>query len=246
MTKRELKIETPDGRADAGLFTVDGAASKGAVIVYMDAFGLRPALDQIAERIAGLGYAVLVPDTLYRFAPYGPYDARTAFSDEATKAEIIGMIRGTTQAMTITDTGAFLEALTEAGHNGPVATVGYCMGGGAALEAARDGQDLIAAISFHGTLDSALPAQPGAVKARLLVLHGDADPMVPREQVAAFMEEMDRAGASWHLHAYSGVRHGFTDPGSYLRDLDAVAYDASADRQSWAAMMNLLDEVLTQ
>ena len=64
------------------------------------------------------------------------------------------------------------------------------------------------------------------------------------EQVIAFMEEMDQAGANWHLHAYSGVRHGFTDPGSDERDLDAVAYDPSADRQSWAAMMSFLDEVL--
>ena len=122
--------------------------------------------------------------------------------------------------------------------------LGYCMGGGAALEMARDGQDLVAAISFHGLLATPLPAQPGTVKARLLVLHGDADPMVPREQVAAFMAEMDHAGANWHLHAYSGVRHGFTDPGSDLRDLDAVAYDASADRQSWAAMLAFLGEVL--
>jgi dienelactone hydrolase len=122
--------------------------------------------------------------------------------------------------------------------------LGYCMGGGAALEMARGGQDLVAAISFHGLLATSLPAQPGAVKARLLVLHGDADPMVPREQVAAFMAEMDHAGADWHLHAYSGVRHGFTDPASDLRDLDAVAYNASADRQSWAAAMAFFDEVL--
>ena len=80
--------------------------------------------------------------------------------------------------------------------------------------------------------------------AHLLVCHGDADPMVPREQVLAFWQEMDDAGANWHFHSYSGVKHGFTDPGSDARGLPAIAYDASADRQSWAALMSFLDEVL--
>ncbi|MBB4615524.1 dienelactone hydrolase family protein [Novosphingobium taihuense] len=126
----------------------------------------------------------------------------------------------------------------------PVAAVGYCMGGQAALELARDGADLVLAASFHGLLDTQAPASPGAIKARILVCHGDADPMVPRSQVLAFWEEMDAAGANWHFHSYSGVRHGFTDPGSDERGMAAIGYDASADRQSWAALMELLDEVL--
>jgi dienelactone hydrolase len=118
------------------------------------------------------------------------------------------------------------------------------MGGQAALELARTGANLKLAASFHGLLDTRLPAAPGAIGARLLVCHGDADPLVPREQVLGFWQEMDRAGANWHFHAYAGVRHGFTDPGSDARGLDAVKYDASADRQSWAALTGLLDEVL--
>ena len=67
--------------------------------------------------------------------------------------------------------------------------------------------------------------------------------MVPRNAVLAFWEEMDAAGADWHFHSYSGVRHGFTDPGSDSRGFDAVKYNASADRQSWAAMLGLFGEV---
>ena len=67
--------------------------------------------------------------------------------------------------------------------------------------------------------------------------------MVPRSQVLAFWEEMDTAGADWHFHSYSGVRHGFTDPASDARGLDAVKYNTSADRQSWSAMLGLFDEV---
>jgi dienelactone hydrolase len=103
--------------------------------------------------------------------------------------------------------------------------------------------DLAAVASFHGLLDTARPAAAGDIKARLLVCHGDSDPMVPREQVLAFWREMDAAGADWHFHSYSGVRHGFTDPGSDARGIAAIAYDASADRQSWAALMGFFDEV---
>jgi dienelactone hydrolase len=125
----------------------------------------------------------------------------------------------------------------------PMGAIGYCMGGQAALETARDGQDLAAVVSFHGLLETARPAEAGAVKARILVCHGDADPMGPRSHVVAFWEEMDAAGANWHFHSYSGVKHGFTDPGSDARGLPAIAYNASADRQSWAAMLSLFEEV---
>jgi dienelactone hydrolase len=77
----------------------------------------------------------------------------------------------------------------------------------------------------------------------VLVLHGDKDPLAPRGHVLAFWDEMDGAGANWHFHAYAGVRHGFTDPGSDARGMAALGYDASADRQSWAAMLGLFDEL---
>jgi dienelactone hydrolase len=124
----------------------------------------------------------------------------------------------------------------------PLAAIGFCMGGQAALELARDGAPLGAVVSFHGLLDTGLAAEPGQITARILVCHGDADPMVPRSQVLAFWEEMDAARADWHFHAYSGVRHGFTNPAK-VEGNPAVAYDASADRQSWAAMLSLFDEV---
>jgi dienelactone hydrolase len=137
---------------------------------------------------------------------------------------------------------ATLRALPEA-DGLEMGAIGYCMGGQAALEAARDGQDLRAVASFHGLLETGKAAEPGAIKARLLVCHGDADPMVPRKHVLAFWEEMDAAGANWHFHSYSGVKHGFTDPGSDARGIAAIAYDASADRQSWTAMLGMFNEV---
>jgi dienelactone hydrolase len=135
---------------------------------------------------------------------------------------------------------AALVSLPEA-EGLPLAAIGFCMGGGAVLELAREGAPLETVVSFHGLLGTDLPAEPGSVTARILVCHGDADPLVPRSQVVSFWEEMDHAGANWHFHSYGGVMHGFTNPGAALNP--AVGYDASADRQSWAAMFELFDEV---
>lgn len=133
-----------------------------------------------------------------------------------------------------------LVALPEA-RDLRLAAIGFCMGGQAALEAARMNLPLDLAASFHGSLGTALPAT-APIRARILVCHGDADLLVPREQVGAFQTEMDAAKANWHLHVYSGVKDGFTDPEADTHGLPALSYDSSADRQSWAALLGLLEE----
>lgn len=122
------------------------------------------------------------------------------------------------------------------------AVVGHCMGGAGALELARAGHGLAAAVSFHGLLSTSLPARAGAVKARLLVCHGHLDTLVPPDQVRAFEAEMDAADVDWQLHVYAKARHGFTNPDAGAMGNPAVAFDASADRHSWTAMLTLLDE----
>lgn len=124
-----------------------------------------------------------------------------------------------------------------------LAAIGFCMGGQAVLELARDGAEFALGISFHGLLDTKAPAAKDAIQPRLLICHGQDDPMVPPDQVRTFQDEMDAAGANWHMHIYSGTRHGFTDPASDERDLNAVAYNASAHRQSMTAMISLFDEL---
>lgn len=117
------------------------------------------------------------------------------------------------------------------------------MGGEIVLEMARGGEDLALVVSFHGLLASPLPAKRGTIKSRILVCHGRADPLVPPKQVREFLEEMDIAGADCHMHIYSGVVHGFTDPASDSKSMDAVAYNESANRQSKAAMLSMFDEL---
>ena len=122
MSKRDIEIKTKDGTARASLHAPGGA--KAGVILYMDAFGPRPALDDMAERLSGQGYAVLVPDLFYRHAPYGPFDAKTAFSDERTANQIRSMIGATTQGMTQATRAHFLMRLRgrgSVGRSGPSA-----------------------------------------------------------------------------------------------------------------------------
>lgn len=127
--------------------------------------------------------------------------------------------------------------------NGRIAAIGYCMGGEIVLEMARGGEDLALVVSFHGLLATPMPAKRGQVIPRILVCHGRADPLVPPKQVRTFLEEMDVAGVNCHMHIYSGVVHGFTDPASDQKSLDVVAYNESADRQSKAAMLSMFDEL---
>jgi dienelactone hydrolase len=122
-----------------------------------------------------------------------------------------------------------------------IAAIGYCFGGGVVLEMARDGVDLDGVASFHGSLDTANPATPGKVKAKVLVLNGADDPFVTPEQIAAFKQEMEAAGVDYRFVNYPGARHSFTNP-----EADAfgkkfnlpLAYDQEADRKSWQAMQD--------
>ncbi len=126
-----------------------------------------------------------------------------------------------------------------------IAAIGYCFGGGIVLHMARIGSDLAGVASFHGGLATASPAQPGAVTARVLVLHGADDPFVPAEQLEAFKQEMDAAGADWQLIAYPGAIHSFTNPGATAigeRFGLPLAYQREADERSWAELERFLAE----
>ena len=115
-------------------------------------------------------------------------------------------------------------------------------GGGTALELARSGAPLAAVVSFHGVLASPRPADAANIKAKVLICHGAADPLVPPAEVAAFEEEMGRTKVDWQLHAYGGAVHAFTNPEAGAGGIPAFAYNEAADRRSWAAMIGLLQE----
>jgi dienelactone hydrolase len=226
------RVDYPDGETSlTGWLARPADQPRAAVLVFPTIANVTPAIERRARMLADAGYLALIAD--FYGAPVPSFEASRPLAEklradvDAYRARLL----------------AGLEALRAIAGDVPLAAVGYCMGGQAALELVREGAELVLAASFHGILTTDRKAArpfPG----RVLVCHGDADPLAPREQVLAFWEEMDAVGNAWHFHSYSGVKHGFTDPGSDARGMAAIAYDASADRQSWAALVGLLDELV--
>jgi len=127
-----------------------------------------------------------------------------------------------------------------------MAAPGYCFGGSQVLNMARAGLPLKGVASYHGSLGTKKPAQSGKVKARVAVFTGEADPMIPAEQVNAFKQEMDAAGIDYHVVSYPGVKHSFTNPAAddYAQRFNMpVGYDAHADQDSWTRTTQFLKEI---
>ncbi len=127
-----------------------------------------------------------------------------------------------------------------------IAAIGYCFGGSIVLNMARQGVELAGVVSFHGSLGTATPAQAGNVKARVLVAHGGADPFIPGEQIAGFLDEMNRAGVDYRFIAYSGAVHAFTNPDAnqYGKKFNLpLRYNERADKASWEEMQRFFDEI---
>jgi dienelactone hydrolase len=205
------------------------------VLVVHEWWGLDEHARAQARRLAQAGYVGFALD-LYGQGKVTthPQEAQ-AFVAEATKDPAALAARF----------NAALEQLKHDPHVDPtrIAAIGYCFGGAVALDMARAGADLAAVVTFHGALATKTPAQPGKIKARVLVLAGGADPFVPPEQVEAFRREMQAAGAHFEVVTYPGAKHAFTNPDAGTHGMPQLAYDADADRQSWAAMLKLFHEV---
>lgn len=123
-----------------------------------------------------------------------------------------------------------------------IAAMGFCFGGLCVLDLARTGADLRGVVSFHGLLNSPDNTQGIKIKAKVLALHGCADPMGLPEQVLAFQEEMTRAEADWQFVSYGNTLHAFTNPIANDPEFGTV-YQADADRRSWQAMQNFFTEI---
>ncbi|WP_019591591.1 dienelactone hydrolase family protein [Thioalkalivibrio sp. ALE20] len=230
-----------DGQTFEGFIAWDPSVDgpRPGVLVVHEWWGHNDYARSRAEQLAAEGY------TAFSLDMYG--DGRTA--DHPSEAgEFAGQVRENRDMM-LERFGAAHDYLR--GHDQtadqPVAAVGYCFGGTVALEAARAGADLALVASFHGALATEHPASADTLKPEVLVFNGAADPMVPKEQVDAFREEMDNADADWTLVDFGGVLHSFTNP-----DADSIAerfdmpvgYDERADRDSWQYLLGALERRL--
>ena len=125
--------------------------------------------------------------------------------------------------------------------NSKVAAIGYCFGGLVVLDLARSGSNVCGVVSFHGLLMDSEISEDG-IKSKILVLHGERDPMVPLAMVDEFQKEMTEAGADWQLHSYGNAYHAFTNKEANDPNL-GTQYNIDADRRSWKSMMNFFEEI---
>ena len=204
--------------------------ARAAVAVFPTFMNTTPGVEAKAAALAEAGCLALVADF---YGPDAPHDAESAFAAmERLRADPLAMRRRLRAALAV---------LADIAPGVPQIAIGFCLGGMAVLELARDGAELALVASFHGLLATPMPANAPIIP-RILVCHGDADSLVPRRDVIAFWEEMDRVGADWQFMSFAGVEHGFTNPLTPAR-MPNPAYHPVADRQSWAALLGLIDEV---
>jgi carboxymethylenebutenolidase len=244
MPRLDVSVPTPDGTCPAVVVTPDGAGPWPAVIVFPDAGGVRPTFEDMAQRVADLGYVAFLPELYYRHGGYEPFDMSTAFSDDAERTRLMGMARSVTTEMALSDIGAFLDFLAAqpqvAGTK--VGTTGYCMGGGLSLTAAAHHPDRVAAAaSFHGGyLASDFPDSPhlaaGRIAGRVYVAAASDDPSFPAEQEARLTAALTDGGVDHAVETYPAA-HGFAVP-------DNPTYDADADARHWAALAELYGATL--
>ncbi|MHA1152767.1 MAG: dienelactone hydrolase family protein [Alphaproteobacteria bacterium] len=125
---------------------------------------------------------------------------------------------------------------------GKMAAIGYCFGGSTVMQMAYAGSPVKAVVSFHGSLPPA-DESVTSIGPRVLIAHGRDDGFIPAERIVAFQAGLDRVKADWEMTIYSGTRHGFTNPGAGAYGIGNIAYNETADKRSWAAMMKLFKEV---
>lgn len=239
MPQRSWTITTADGECPATLHTPGGAGPWPGVIVYTDAGGARPTFAEMADRLAGLGYAVLVPNLYYRLGPIEPFDMATAFADPAERDRLMTAARSVTKDAATRDTAAFLDALAAAPEvaDGQVGTTGYCMGGGLSLTAAGRFPDRVAAAaSFHGgQLATDAPDSPhllaGAMKATVYVAGAENDASFDDAQFERLSAALAAAGVDSTVVTYPAA-HGFAVP-------DNPTYDVAAAARHWQALESL-------
>jgi carboxymethylenebutenolidase len=241
MHSEMIDVPTQDGVADAYLARPDDQPGP-AVLLVMDAFGLRPQIERMADRIATQGFVVLAPNVLYRAgrAPVVPLDG-LGDSDQLRPLleRVMPLVRELTPEQIVSDGGAYLDRLEQLGR-GPVAITGYCMGGRVGWRIAAAYPERVAALGgFHvGGLvtddDDSPHRSAGSLAAEVYLGYADNDRSMMPEQIAELERALDAAGVRYRSEVYSGAAHGYTMA-------DTPAYDEAAAEHHYAELFALLD-----
>lgn len=243
MPHEQTTIATPEGDCPAHVFTPDDGRGGPAILFYMDAGGIRPAVLGMARRLAEAGHVVLLPDLFYRYGPYGPFDPVEVFKGDV-RATLGPLMATTGNARAAEDTGAFLAVLDARAdvRGGKVGAVGFCMGGGMAISAAGAWPDRFAAVaSFHGgNLATDAPDSPHLraprLGAEIYVAAASGDDSYPPAMAERFERALGEAGVRYRAETYPAA-HGWMVP-------DFPVYDEAAAERGWGEMLALFDRTL--
>jgi carboxymethylenebutenolidase len=232
MSAKQIEIETGEGVAPAFRF---GEPSAPPVLLLMDGLGMRPAMHELAEWLAGEGFHVLMPDLFYRFGAYTAPDARAFFADPAVRAAWFARHQNVnTSARLVADLRAYLDQLGDR----PCGVTGYCMGGRLALLAAATYPDRVAAAAaYHpGGLVTDGPDSPhllfGRIRARVYLGAASEDPSFTDEQRRTVDDALTAGGVEHQVELYP-ARHGFVPS-------DTPVHDAAAAERHWETLLALL------
>jgi carboxymethylenebutenolidase len=244
MPQEQVTIQAKDGPCNAYVLTPEGSGPWPGVIYYMDAFGIRPGMIQMATHVASQGYVVLMADLFYRYGPYGPLEPKEVLKGDF-RATVGPLMASTDNHKTAEDTKAFIEYLDTRSDvaKTPFGTVGFCMGGGMAITAAAYYPDRIgAAVSYHGgNLATDQPVSPhlllDKVKAELYVAVADNDHSYPPDMAGRFEAALNAAHVQHTTELYTGKLHGWMKP-------DLPVYDAGAAERGWNALIGLYSRTL--
>jgi len=201
---------------------------KGTVLIVHDWDGLTAYEKRRAEMLAALGYTAVALDV------YGRDNRPTSMEENRARSGELYADRELFRARLM---GGLEAAQGLDGATDDIAIMGYCFGGAAVLEAARAGMDIDGFVSFHGGLGTPEGQGYEGVEGPILLLHGSADPVSGMPELAAVIDEMQAAGVAHDAKIYGGARHSFTVYGS-------DDYDLEADRASWEALQDFLEETL--
>jgi carboxymethylenebutenolidase len=246
MRSEMIDVTTQDGVADAYLARPD-EERRPAVLLVIDAFGLRPQIERMADRIAARGFVVLAPNVFYRAgrAPLVPLDGLG--DPEQSKqvfARVVPLIRELTPERIGRDGAAYLDRLEQLGR-GPVAITGYCMGGRVGWRIAAAHPERVAALGgFHvGGLvtdaDDSPHRSARSLSAEVYLGYADNDRNMTPEQIAELEQALDAAGVRYRSEVYRGAAHGYTMA-------DTPAYDETAAERHYAELFALLDRTMAR
>ncbi|HEY1558089.1 MAG TPA: dienelactone hydrolase family protein [Kofleriaceae bacterium] len=242
----EIEIKTEDGMCPTHVMHPSGAGPWPGVLFFMDGIGMRPALVAMAERLAGAGYYVVMPDLFYRAGSYTAPDPAKLFSDPAAGKEWFGKVfQFASVANVMTDAKAFFahfDAQTTVRDAHKLGATGYCMGGRLALSAAGHFPERFGAVaSYHpGGLANDQPDSPHLLapklKARVYVGAAMEDPSFPEDQKQRLEKALTDAHVDHQIETYQ-ARHGWVPS-------DTPVHDKAGEERHWTTLLGLFERSL--